>query len=114
MKLLGTKPCFIWKDCHHLHESRKINNDMSKRTRSKADYTDQHIGSRTRSKMHSVNNFSVPKLFFPLHDAILFQVQGKSQSQYFQLGVLECKVYHNVLLNTKSQVDLIIYFNYIC
>jgi hypothetical protein len=22
-----------------------------------------------------------------------------------QLGVLECKVYHNVLMNTKSQVD---------
>jgi hypothetical protein len=48
---------------------------VSNRTRSKADYTDQHIGSRTRSKMHdiSVNNLSIQNLFFSLHDAISFQ-----------------------------------------
>jgi hypothetical protein len=40
-----------------------------------------------------------------MHDAILFQGHGKSQAQDLQLGVLKCKVYHNVLLNTKSQVD---------
>jgi hypothetical protein len=80
---------------------------LSNRTRSKADYTDQHIGSRTRSKMHNinVNNLSIQNLFFPLHDAILFQGHGKSQAQDLQLGVVECKVYHNVLMNTKSQVD---------
>jgi hypothetical protein len=73
----------------------------------KADYTDQHIGSRTRSKMHNinVNNLSVQNLFFPLHDAILFQGTGKSQAQDLQLGVLEGKVYHNVSMNTKSQID---------
>jgi hypothetical protein len=55
LKLLDTKPSlsFVWKDSHHKHRSRKTNNDVSNRTRSKADYTDQHIGSRTRSKMHS-------------------------------------------------------------
>jgi hypothetical protein len=80
---------------------------VSNITRSKVDYTDQHIGSRTRSKLHNlnVNNFSVQNLFFPLHDAILFQGHGKSQAQDLQLGVVECKVYHNVLLNTKSQFD---------
>jgi hypothetical protein len=80
---------------------------MSNTTRSKADYTDQHIGSRTRSKMHNINvdNFSVQNLFFPLHDAILFQRHGKSQAQDLQLGVLECKIYHNVIMNTKSQID---------
>jgi hypothetical protein len=52
-----------------------------------------------------VNNLSVQNLFFPLHDAVLFQGHGKSQAQDLQLGVLECKVYHNVLMNTKSQVD---------
>jgi hypothetical protein len=74
------------------------------RTRSKADYTDQHIGSRTRSKMHNinVNNLSVQNLVVPLHDAILFQGHGKSQAQDLQLGVLECKVYHSVSMNTKS------------
>jgi hypothetical protein len=48
---------------------------------------------------------SVQNNFFTLHDAILFQAHGKSQAQDLQLGLLECKVYHNVLLNTKSQVD---------
>jgi hypothetical protein len=77
---------------------------VSNRTRSKADNTDQHIRGRTRSKMHNVNlnNLSVQNLFFPLHDAILFQGHGKSQEQEYQLGVVKCKVYHNVLINTKS------------
>jgi hypothetical protein len=57
--------------------------------------------------MHNVNlnNLNVENLFFPLHDAILFQGHGKSQAQDLQLGVVECKVYHNVLMNTNSQVD---------
>jgi hypothetical protein len=56
IKLLDTKPCltFVCKDSHHKHRSRKSNIDVSNRTRSKADYKDQHIGSRTRSKMHDV------------------------------------------------------------
>jgi hypothetical protein len=80
---------------------------VSNRTRSKADYTDQHIGSRTHSKMHNmnVNNLSVQNLCFPLYDAILFQGHGKSQAKDLQLGVVECKVYHSVLMNTKSQID---------
>jgi hypothetical protein len=80
---------------------------VSNRTRSKADYTGQNISSRTRSKMHNinVNDLTVQSLFFPLHDAILFHGHGKSQAQDLQLGVLECKVNHNVLMNTKSQID---------
>jgi hypothetical protein len=93
------------KEIHHKHRSRSTNNDTSKINRSKADYTDQHIGSRTRSKMHNVNNLIFQNLFFPLHDAILFKGHGKSQEQYFQLGVVECKDYHDFLLNTKSQAD---------
>jgi hypothetical protein len=71
---------------------------VSNRTRSKADYTDQHIGSRTRSKMHNinVNNVSVQSIFFPLHDATLLQGHGKYQEQDLQLVLVECK---------KSQVD---------
>jgi hypothetical protein len=57
VKLLDTKPrlTFVWKDSHHKHNSIKTNNDSSNRTRSKADYTDQHVGNRTRSKMHNIN-----------------------------------------------------------
>jgi hypothetical protein len=109
LKLLDIKPSlsFVWKDSHHKHKSRKTKNDVSYRTRSKADYTDQYIGSRTLSKMQnvSVNNVSIQSLFFPLHDAILFQGHGNSQEQDLQLGVVECIVYHNVLMNTKSQID---------
>jgi hypothetical protein len=53
----------------------------------------------------NVNNLSVQKLFFTLHDEILFQGHGMSQAQDLQLGVVECKVHHNVLMNTKSQID---------
>jgi hypothetical protein len=96
LKLLDTKPSlsFVWKDSHHKHESRRTNNDVSKRTRSKADYTDRHVGSRTRSKMHNINlnNLSIQNLFFPLHDEILFQGNGKSQAQDLRLGVMEARL----------------------
>jgi hypothetical protein len=42
---------------------------------------------------------------FPLHDAILFQGHGNFHAQDLQLGLAECKVYHSVFMNTKSQVD---------
>jgi hypothetical protein len=78
LKLLDTKPSvtFVWKDSHNKHRSTKTNNDVSSRTRSKADYSDQHIGSRTCSKMHNINKLSVQNLFFPLYDATLFQGHG--------------------------------------
>jgi hydrogenase maturation factor HypF (carbamoyltransferase family) len=47
LKLLDTKTRFVLKDSHHKHKSTKTNKDVSNRTRSKVDHTDQHIGSRT-------------------------------------------------------------------
>jgi hypothetical protein len=43
LTLLDTNPSstFVWKDNHLEHKSRNTNNDVSTRTRSKADYTDQ-------------------------------------------------------------------------
>jgi hypothetical protein len=68
LKLLDTKPTlsFVWKDSHHKHRSRNTDNDLSNRTRSKADYIDQHVGSRTRSKMQNINvkNLSVQNLLY--------------------------------------------------
>jgi hypothetical protein len=55
--------------------------------------------------MHSINNLRVEKIFFPLYDEMLFQAHGMSQAQDLQSGVVVCKVYHNVLLNTKYQID---------
>jgi hypothetical protein len=78
-KLLDTKSSFVWKDSHHKDKSRKTDNDVSNRTRSKADYIDQHIGSRTWSKMHvNVNRIIVQNPFFPLHDAVFFHRNEKS------------------------------------
>jgi hypothetical protein len=75
LKLLDTKPNFVWKDSNHKHKSRNTNDDVPNRTRSKADYTDQHIGSRTCSKMYNVNvnKLSIQNLFFSWHVATLFQ-----------------------------------------
>jgi hypothetical protein len=57
LKLLDNKQSltFVWKDSHHKHKTRRTNNDVSNRNRSKADYTDKHIGSSTRSNMHNKN-----------------------------------------------------------
>jgi hypothetical protein len=78
---------------------------VSNRARSKADYTDQNVCNRTRSKIYDVNNLSFQNFFFPLHDKILFLGHGNSQAQDLQLGLFECKVYHNVLLSSKYQDD---------
>jgi hypothetical protein len=110
LKLLDTKPSltFVWKYSHHKHKSRRTKNDVSNRTRSKADYIDQHIGSRTWSKMHNinVNNLCVQNLFSSMHDAKFISRQCKFSITRLQSGVVECKVYHNVKMKAKSQVDL--------
>jgi hypothetical protein len=36
LKLLDTKPSFVWKGCHHKHKSRNTNNYLSNRIMSKA------------------------------------------------------------------------------
>jgi hypothetical protein len=36
LQLLDTMPSIVWKDSHHKYKSRKSNNDVSNRTRSKA------------------------------------------------------------------------------
>jgi hypothetical protein len=58
LNLLDSKASFVWKDSHHKYKSRKTNNDVSNRARYRSDYTDHHVGSRTRSKMDNVNYLS--------------------------------------------------------
>jgi hypothetical protein len=83
LKLFDTKPSitFVWKDSHHKHRSRRTNNDVSNRTRSKEDYTDQHIGSRTRSKMHKINNLSVQTSSFLCMMQFYFKNMGSLKNK---------------------------------
>ena len=105
LNLLDKNSSFAFKTIHPKFKSRKVHDDVSTRTRSKADYTNQNVGSRTRTKMQSMCNSTVQNFLHPLHDAILFQGHGKFQNNDFQLGVLECKAYNNVLMDSKSQID---------
>ena len=50
LNLLDKKPSSAFDNNHPKFKYRKFNDDMSARTRSKADHNDQSIGSRTRSK----------------------------------------------------------------
>jgi hypothetical protein len=52
--------------------------------------------------MHKVNDLSVRKAFFPLYVAISFQAHGNVQEKDLQSGILECKVYHNMVEETSS------------
>jgi hypothetical protein len=47
----------------------------------------------------------VQNSLFNVHDASLFQGNGKFQEKNFHLGVFDCKVYHHVCMNSQSQVD---------
>jgi hypothetical protein len=49
LKLLDTQPTFVWKDSHHKYHLERLIMMCPNRTRSKADYTDHHFGSRTWS-----------------------------------------------------------------
>jgi hypothetical protein len=89
LKLLDTKPSFVWKDIHQKCKSRKSDNYASNTTRPKADYTDQYVGRLPSSNTHSVNNLSVQNLFLPLHDAILIQVPAKVLAKDLQFEVLK-------------------------
>ena len=43
--------------------------------------------------------------FFPLHDVVNLKGHEGFDNAKLQLGALECKVYHNVLMKSKSQID---------
>ena len=103
LNLLDTNSSFAFKVRHPKFKSRKVNDDVSMRT--KADYTNQNVGSRTRSKMQCMCNSTVQNFIFSLYDAILSQGHGNFQNNDLQLGVLECKAYNSVSMDSKSQIE---------
>jgi ABC-type uncharacterized transport system involved in gliding motility auxiliary subunit len=42
---------------------------------------------------------------FPLHDLVPLNSHERSKNENLQLGIMEYKVYHDALLNSKSRND---------
>ena len=108
---LDTRPSVLFpRNIESKQRSRKPNDDISTRTRSKAGpYIDQNVGNRTRSKVHGVHNSDFQGDFFPLYDAVSFQNKNNISNNIevvLQLGVTECNAYQTTLMNPKSQSQL--------
>jgi len=108
---LDTRPSVLFpRNIESKQRSRKPNDDISTRTRSKAGpYIDQNVGNRTRSKVHGVHNSDIQGDFFPLYDAVSFQNKSNISNNIevvLQLGVTECNAYQTTLMNPKSQSQL--------
>jgi hypothetical protein len=73
--------------------SRKSNDDLSNRTRSKVGNMDQNIGDRTRSKVEFIYNSGFPSNVFPLYDAVKLEDKRKEKKVNLQLGSIEYKAY---------------------
>jgi hypothetical protein len=56
-------------------KTRKHNDDVASRTRSKFGHTDQNVADRTRSKLQAMCNSSSKEMFFPLYDAVMLEGQ---------------------------------------
>ena len=48
---------------------------------------------------------SVQGFAFPLHVAILLNGQRRLDDKVLQLGTSECKIYHSILMHSKSKID---------
>ena len=83
---------FAFKTIHPKFKLRKVHDDVPTRTRSKADYTFQNAGSRTRSKIQSMCNSNVQNFLHPLYDAILSQGHGKFQDNSLQSGAWNARL----------------------
>ena len=86
-------------------KTRIINDDVSARTRSKANQLDQHVGVSTRSKLQQTYNLSIQTLLCPLHGIIPLTNHERSNNENLELGVKECKVYHDDLMKSKYSMD---------
>jgi hypothetical protein len=96
----------IHRDNQPKQRSRKPNDDVSNRTRSKAGNTNQNIGDRTKSKIQSIQNSGFQGNIFPLHDAVKFEDKSREQEVDLQLGSIEFRAYQSIILEPKLQCQL--------
>ena len=70
---LDVMPSNLPGNSHAKQKTRKQNNDVAHRTRSKIGHLEQNVGNRTRSKLQAICNSSVQEVFFPLYDVVMFE-----------------------------------------
>jgi hypothetical protein len=102
---LDSKPGITNKDNLPKYKSKAVYNDVSSRTRSKASKSDQRIGESTRSKLKSIYTLSAQSVLFPLHDVIPLISHERPKNENLQIRIMECKIYHDALMNSKSRND---------
>jgi hypothetical protein len=103
---LGVVPSNLPENSHSKQKTRKQNNELAHRTRSKTGHLEQNIGNRTRSKLRAICNSSVQEVFFPLYDIVLFGSHANNKNIDLHLGIPDCHIYHSALTGSKSQIEL--------
>jgi hypothetical protein len=77
--------------------SRKPNDEVSNRTRSKTGNIDQNVGDRTMSKVQFIHNSGLQDNIFSLYNAIKIEDKRKVKDVNLQLGSAECWAYQSVI-----------------
>jgi hypothetical protein len=103
---LDVMPSNLPGNSHPKQKTRKQNNDVAHRTRSKIGLLEQNVGNRTRSKLQAFCNSSIQEVFFPLYDFVMFENHANYTNIDFHLGIPECQVYHSALIGSKSQTEV--------
>jgi hypothetical protein len=106
IKKLDVMPSNLPGITHSKQKTRKQNNDMAHRTRSKTGHLEQTVGNRTRFKLQACCITSVQEVFFPLYDVVLIENHANNKNIDLHLGIPECQIYHSALTGSKSQIEL--------
>jgi hypothetical protein len=69
--------CNVPKNSYSKQETRKQNDNVASRTRSKTGHLDQNVGDRTRAKLQAICNSSGQGVFFPLYDIYAWGLSPK-------------------------------------
>ena len=102
---LVERPGITSKNTHPSSKTKILKDDVSTRTRSKSSQVDQNVGITTRSMLQGTCNLSVQGLVFPLHDVTPLNGLRRLDDKVLQLETSGCKMYHGVLMNSKTKID---------
>jgi hypothetical protein len=84
---LDVMPCNLPGNSHSIQKTRKHNDDVASRTRSKTGHLEQNVGNRTRSKLQAICNSSSQEVFFPLYNIVMFENHENYKDIHLHLGI---------------------------